>query len=206
MTELSSGVADCTRLDVWSGQRRCRGQRRAADTGRTDKTADEYSSETGSDGDANANAGLTAEWIGEEDRDAKYRQDKLMTGMRVTTDQWLDQVASQMQEMVTMICRLVSSVVFAPHHEHLPGQDPPQRPTRPNPTGNRPSNANRGFGRLRCFECGQMGHLAKECSRKALVHLNYRGPGKEQFQRKLCRGRLTETTGKEERPAGVRFA
>ena len=67
-----------------------------------------------------------------------------MTGMRTTTDQRLDQVASQTQGMMTMIGRLVNSVNRPPHPEHLPGQDPTQRPTGPKPTGNRQSNANYG--------------------------------------------------------------
>ena len=80
-----------------------------------------------------------------------------MTGMRTTTDQRLDQVASQTQGMMTMIGRLVNSVNPPPHPEHLPGQDPTQRPT-----GNRQSNANYG-----CFVCSQMGHFVKEFPRQA---------------------------------------
>ena len=59
------------------------------------------------------------------------KHDALMTTMRTTTDQRLDQVALQMQDMMTMIGRLVNSVIPAPHHESLPGQEPTQRPRQP---------------------------------------------------------------------------
>ena len=100
----------------------------------------------------------------------KSRQDDLMTGMRMTTDHRLDQVALQMQDMMTMIGRLVNSVVPSPQSENLTGQDSTQRvrqPTGPNPNGNRQSKANYEDGHLGCFECGQMGQFAKEFSRKA---------------------------------------
>ena len=98
----------------------------------------------------------------------------------MTTDRRLDQVASQMQDMMTMIGRLVNSVIPAPHSKNLLGQDPTQRhrqSTGLDSTGNRHSNANHGDGRPGCFECGQMSHFEKKCQRKASVHLNYRGPG-----------------------------
>ena len=43
-----------------------------------------------------------------------------MTAIRTTTDQRLDQVALQMQDMMTMIGRLVSSEIPALHPESLP--------------------------------------------------------------------------------------
>ena len=57
------------------------------------------------------------------------RHDELMTAMRTTTDQRLDQVGLQMQDIMTMIGRLVSSVIPALRPENLPGQESTQRPT-----------------------------------------------------------------------------
>ena len=48
------------------------------------------------------------------------RHDELMTAMRTTTDQRLYQVALQMQDTMTMIGRMVSSVNPALHPENLP--------------------------------------------------------------------------------------
>ena len=77
------------------------------------------------------------------------RHDELMTRMRTITDQRLDQAASQMQDMMTMIGRLINSVIPAPHPENLLGQDPTQRPrqpTGPDSTGSRQSNASNRRG------------------------------------------------------------
>ena len=108
----------------------------------------------------------------------KSKHDELMTAMRMTTDQRLDQMALQMQDMLTTIGRLVNSKIPAPHRENLPGQEPTQKPSQPTGTDsneNRQINASHGGDRLGCFECSQLGQFAKECPRKASVHLNYRG-------------------------------
>ena len=79
-----------------------------------------------------------------------------------------------MRDMI-MIGWLVIAVFLSPLPENLPEQDPTQRPrqlTGPDSNGNRQSSASFGGGRLDYFERGQMGHLAKECPRRASVHFN----------------------------------
>ena len=80
-----------------------------------------------------------------------WRHDELMTGMRATTDQRLDQVDLQMQDMITMIGRLVNSVFPSPRPEVLPGQDPTQNPTDLKSNGNPQGSASHELGRLVFF-------------------------------------------------------
>ena len=98
-----------------------------------------------------------------------------------TTDQRLDQVALQMQDMMTMIGRLVSSEIPALHPESLPAGTNAKAQAADwsglewESTDQR--EPWRGPSRLFRRSVGSLSKCLRKCLRKALVHLNYRGPG-----------------------------
>ena len=71
------------------------------------------------------------------------------------------QMMAQMQNLTTMIGRFVN-----------PCNPKPESPTR------RGENQQRDFANpIGCFNCGQVGLIAKGCPQRSANHLNYQGPG-----------------------------
>ena len=114
------------------------------------------------------------------------RHDELLTQMHSQNSQ-IQNMTTQMQSMTSMMSKLVTSFSPAPQYEGLPRDEAAPKSRQSFETGgNSQNSAENGAGRygLRtpwtqgaCFNCGQVGHIAKGCPQRSANHLNYQGPG-----------------------------
>ena len=83
------------------------------------------------------------------------------------------QMMAQMQNLTTMIGRFVDPC--NPKSESHTRQGENQQRNFANPIGRQ--SGNNPWTQGGCFNCGQVGHIAKGCPHRSANHLNYQGPG-----------------------------
>ena len=96
-------------------------------------------------------------------------------------------LSTQIQGMTAMMGKLVNSLTPTPYPDGRPQQGADSQPRQLfEPGGNGQNSAASGAGRYSlktawtqgaCFNCGQVGHIAKGCPQRSANHLNYQGPG-----------------------------
>ena len=82
------------------------------------------------------------------------------------------QMMAQMQNLTTMIARFVDHCNPKPESHTRRGEN--QQRDSANPIGRH--SGNNPWTQDGCFNCGQVGHIAKGCPQRSANHLNYQGP------------------------------
>ena len=83
------------------------------------------------------------------------------------------QMMAQMQNITTMKGRFIDPCNPKPESHSRWGEN--QQRDVANPIGRQSGNNPRTQGV--CFNCRQVGHIAKGCPQRSASHLNYQGPG-----------------------------
>ena len=83
------------------------------------------------------------------------------------------QMMAQMQNLTTRIGRFVYPCNSKPESHTRRGEN--QQRDSANPIGRQ--SGNNPWTQGGCFNCGQVGHIAKGCPQRSANHLNYQGPG-----------------------------
>ena len=83
------------------------------------------------------------------------------------------QMMAQMQNLAKMIGKFVDLCKPKPESHTRRGEK--QQRDSANPIGRQ--SGNNPWTQGGCFNCGQVGHIAKGCPQRSANHLNYQGPG-----------------------------
>ena len=83
------------------------------------------------------------------------------------------QMMAHMQKLTTMISRFVDPCNLKPESHTRRGEN--QQSDFAHPIGRQ--SGNNPWTQGGCFNCGQVGHIAKGCPQRSANHLNYQGPG-----------------------------
>ena len=83
------------------------------------------------------------------------------------------QMMAQIQNLTTMVGRFIDPCNPKPDSHTRRGKN--QQGDSANPIGRQ--SGNNPWTQGGCFNCGQVGHIAKGCPQRSANHLNYQGPG-----------------------------